>query len=266
MNRVLLLVAFICYANCIELINLCKEDVFDYQRSKNVKENIPVNSFYRLQLNKRLPKIQEFYLSNTEPPNFDDPNDYDRLKDFHMDYDMLLLDVYSETFMKNLKNEDVTSKVEDYNRLENTMKKIIAWNKGFNNNFTDWRNFYYQKMRKTGTLLKNLLKAKAELLNDFFVTPSELEQVLLSLTVDQQHVPSFGGIFLYIYYSKPVMWMTGMTLQRQSKLFFSPESNGTIHFDLVVPFNNLNYENDLKTGHCAKAIELPAFYRNKGKP
>lgn len=263
MNRILLFASLVCYANCIALRNICKEDVFDFQKSKDSNESIPVNSFYRLQLDTRLPKIKEFYLSSTEPPKFKNPDNYEKLKAFQMEYDQLLLTVYSPSFVKNLKNAEIISKRKHYADLENRMREIIDWGMGFDDNVTDWRNFYYQKMRKTETLLKNLFSAERELLTDYFVRPSELELVLLNLTVDEHQEPCFKGLFSWVYYSRPVTRITGMTLHRASKLFFSPESNGTIHLDVFVPFNN--HEQDLKNSECSKAVELPAFYKNKNQ-
>ena len=244
-------------------MNICEEDVFEFRRNQNSKESIPVNSFYRLQLDAKLPKIKEYYLGQNEPPKLRKVSDYEALKEFQMDYDKLLLDVYSPTLLRNLKNEDLVSILKEYDNLEKRMRTIINWGKGFDDNVTDWRNFYYQKMRKTETLLKALLDAKSDILNDHFVKPSDLEETLSGLNVERHQEPCFNELFSYEYFSKPIMKITGMTLQRASKFFFSPESNGTIHYDLVIPFYNMQYDQDIKGGSCAEAAGLPAFYRNK---
>lgn len=266
MKRVLLFASLVCYANCISLRNICKEDVFEFQKSKHPNESIPVNSFYRLRLDVRLPKIKEFYLGITEQPKFKNRGNYAKLTSLQKEYDRLFLGVYNPRFVENMKNAEIVSKRTQYAELERRLRELIDWGMGFDNNVTDWRNFHYQKMRKTESLLKNLFSVERELLADQFVRPSELELALSKLAIGQQQKLSFNGLFYWVYYSQPVTRVSGMTWHRASKLFFSPETSATIHLDVFVPFNNLNYEQELKNGECVKAVGLPAFYRNKNSP
>ena len=243
--------------DCIVLTNLCKEDVFRFNKTKHSKEQVLVNSFFAIPFEVRLEAIGEYMISEIKEKKFDS----DSLRQLVIGYEELLLELYNEKYITNLYEQctDLYSKVMRYNQLEQDMRNIITYGRGFDDDVTTVRNLYYKRMIKTKDLLKNLEKACMYTLSSDFINATVLGGKLEKIDFTEEQISVFCDLPLNAYYTKPIMQVKEMKLQRKSKLFFSPDSTGTIYLDIYAPFENLNYDNEIKNG-CKQAKTLPAFF------
>lgn len=272
MNGLLLFSVLVCllpWANCAvasyNLTNLCREDVFNVRKTQHGARNTTVNSFLRLSFEKELPKIKDFYLSKTDLPDLN-INYSERFKNFHLAYDELLVEVYAEDYVNDLKNKPIHIKRQRLDELEQEMDDIFT-NGIYTSNKKEWREYYDGKMRKTRALIDNLTDAKKNVLNDFFMPFPEFEKLLSALTFTNYQEPSFSGLFPFIIYSKKIFAVSDMRLDRKSGLFTSPQSNGVLYCNIYLPVNNLRYSEEMaQSGECSRTKDLPSFYRNNAKP
>ena len=245
------------------LTNLCREDVFYVRKTQHGSRNATVNSFLRVSFEKELPKIKDFYLSKTDMPDLVNANYTERFKNFHLSYDELLVEVYNEEYINDLKNKNVLIKLKRLVELEEEIDDIFN-NAIYTSNKKEWREYYDGKIKKTKTLIENLADARKNVLNDFFMPFQEFEKLLSSLTFTQYQEPSFSGLFPFIIYSKQIFAVSDMRLDRKSGLFTSPQSNGVLYCNIYLPVNNLKYNEEmLQSEECARTKDLPLFYRKK---
>ena len=270
MNELLLFSALICLlplANAAiasyNLTNLCREDVFNVRKTQHGARNTTVNSFLRLSFEKELPKIKDFYLSKTDMPDLVNMNYTERFKNFHLAYDELLVEIYDEEYINDLKNKNVQIKLKRLNDLEEEIEEIFT-NAIYTSNKKEWREYYDGKIKKTRALIENLADAKKNVLNDFFMPFPEFEKLLSSLSFPRDQEPSFLGLFPFIIYSKQIFAVSDMRIDRKSGLFTLPQSNGVLYCNIYLPVNNLKYNDEmLQSEECARTKDLPLFYRKR---
>ena len=270
MNGSLLFSALICllhWANAAiasyNLTNLCREDVFNVRKTQHGSRNATVNSFLRLSFEKELPKIKDFYLSKTDMPDLVNNNYSERFRNFHLSYDELLVEVYNEEYINDLKNKNVQIKLKRLGELEDEIDDIFT-NAVYSSNKKEWREYYDGKIKKTKALIDNLADARKNVLNDFFMPFPEFEKLLSSLTFLPYQEPSFLGLFPFIIYSKQIFAVSDMRIDRKSGLFTSPQSNGVLYCNIYLPVNNLKYNEEmLQSEECARTKDLPLFYRSR---
>lgn len=222
-----------------------------------------MNSFLRVSFEKELPKIKDFYLSKTDMSDLVNANYTERFKNFHLSYDELLVEVYNEEYINDLKSKNVLIKLKRLVELEEEIEDIFT-NAIYTSNKKEWREYYDGKIKKTKTLIENLADARKNVLNDFFMPFQEFEKLLSSLTFTQYQEPIFSGLFRFIIYSEQIFAVSDMRLDRKSGLLTSPQSNGVLYCNIYFPVNNLKYNEEmLQSEECARTKDLPLFYRKK---
>ena len=66
--------------------------------------------------------------------------------------------------------------------------------------------------------------------------------------------------FVDIIYLKEIVSVSNLTLNRRSKLIYDFRSTSTMYYDIVLPFNDKNY--DETSTDCTSASDLPLFFNS----
>lgn len=272
MNRLILVAVFVCltisYVSCVDLSYLCKEDVFKFKEDNNTHlEHRIINSFYRLSLTNELPKVKHYMVTHLDEPKFLKDEALKSFKKAKYDYEKLLLVVYSENFINHLNNKEfdvIGETFQDYKKVEAEMKEVLSLDKGYPQDEVEKaRKTFSENMKRIEDLLQIYILGRKNFMIPALINAEDLGAALHHLhnKLESHQIPSFEGLFIYAYYEHPIATVTGFKLDRASKMFFSPESKGTISFDVVIPFENKNYEKEIDKVKCVKAKgNLPAFY------
>ena len=134
-----------------------------------------------------------------------------------------------------------------YDELLNPILNLINDNIDFNDLL---RNYYWSDL-PTKDYLKFGIKKEEEM--------KKLDDLIRNLDVSNENQKMvFENLKIDKIYKKDIVKVSNFTLNRRSKLMFDFKSTSTLHYDVVLPFNDKNY--DPTSTDCTHQQELPLFF------
>ena len=164
--------------------------------------------------------------------------------------------LYNSTWaLNNLYSRFLTLKnrysVDYYNRLLNPIADLIGENIDFFYLLIDYfeNRFPLSDNSKSGIERKEEMKKLSDLTRNLDVSNKNQTMVLNNLSIDE-------------IYSKRIVQVSNVTLHKIFKLVKDFRSRSTLHYDVVLPFNDKNY--DANSTDCTRAKDLTWFYLFSG--
>lgn len=179
-------------------------------------------------------------VSHLKEPDFLKDDEIKVLKKVKYDYEKLLLIIYSEKFINHLNNKEfdvVGETFQDYKKVENEMKMVLSYDKGYPQEAVqEARKNFSTNMKRIEDVLRIYILARKSFLIPELIDQNELGEALLTLhdKLEDHQIPSFEGLFLYSYYEHPINTVTGKSYLSVKEL--KKNTNFSIN-DL----NNLSY-------------------------
>ena len=75
--------------------------------------------------------------------------------------------------------------------------------------------------------------------------------------LNKNQTMAFHNNTLNVIYLNEIVSVSNFTLNRRSKLIYDLRSTSTLYYDVVLPFNDKNYETSTD---CTRASDLPLFF------
>lgn len=229
-----------------------------------------VNSYYELELEHKIPVISEFYIG--QDLGIADQLPAKILKnitEIRTKYNRLLLKVYSNKFMNDLKfSDELFNTTKDFETLESRLKELKVKKPIDQQRLKSVTKQFQQNFKKIATFMNALADLKANRLPLSFLPEDQLiyefenNRELIDLT-ENVHIPVFSSQFLELHYTRQILKLNSFTLDKKSSMFFNPTTSGLLKYSLLIPFENKKWDFDAPEFKCTKKEDLTPFYQKK---
>ena len=238
--------------NCLKLQNICNEDTFQYH-------NQTVNSFHRIELSNRLPRIGNY--AADELLNFYDYFESrlaERLESNKKAYNSRLIELYSEGLLNSpqftFENHTTANGLFAVLRAMRTFQVSGDQSEG-----QVKLNETIGRIEKGWLLAKHLMQYKRDFLQKTILSVEKFLKIIGALKADKYETMVFQNEQISEIYRKGIFRFDKFQLHRHSALFFDWKSIGEMFYSTYLPFTSSRYVND---SSCQKAKDLPVFFRS----
>lgn len=182
----------------------------------------------------------------------------------------VLIRVYSEQFLnsKDLDHKSFKRQLKEVNQKIARMEKFAYWESSSVKRCLEEKSI--QTMKNGGGLIVHLASLYNEQLpqtnfrnlslgkdNVFRLFKSEIDRIAKKLTNSQKMAFRFDQI--NEVYKKPIVRVGKFVFHQKSKVVFDSSSFGTLHFEIIFPFEDTELQ---ARKDCVSTADLPRFFRN----
>lgn len=217
----------------IKLINICKSDTFIYK-------SILINSFYPAKINVTLEpvKVYAFEEELDFADFFEDQTTADKVNAIKEEYNDIIVRIYSDDYINTGKFDAAGYYNSRFNELKNEM---IKFNKSITGqNLQEKFNTLVKTFDQGLNLTSQFAMFAQNLIHPSIVKVDQFKLVLENLNIDEKtQILAFRNDRIGRIFLRPIVSVNKF-YSNNSQNYFDFDSNGTIEFNLNLPFSNKN--------------------------